>query len=821
MSASSAAQADAYPNVAACPSISVWESKFSYPGTPPVCVTHDAHTWSNKWWANPGEEPGVNEVWADLGAMPQPVEADVTVKFNSESQSSSVVPLPSYTDTSTYFLVPKSQASLGPTTPVWSGSGQPAMLTVYALGSDNTRQPVYLRAVRNATSDGRSGYLYAMNDGVTVGGYGMGKSALILSFERGDNMHLKAGVRYVTSQASDLVTVNAHAWHYANDPVTGLDPVLKTVRVGVEVTPSDTHAVDLTVTKPGSRVIVPINETSTAFGSYFTPYDPAVGPTVGTWSCGSVATWHVPAFDEAGRPATVKLRAYRDPGTLDGSGRLWAAECGYNEGVHPSSLVVEFNKADNPGLTGAHYYTKEPVMIAARAWHGTQNPGDSGVVKDIRLKLDLQLAEMPDTLAPTAKQVGGYFAAWSIYDRNYYLKDVDTTGQAKNLTFINYGFGNVYKDGDGLYRCKSGIVKAETGKGDGGDAYADYGKTMDAQHSVDGVADIYNMPMKGNFNQLKELKAKYPNIRTLISLGGWTWSKHFADAANTHAKRKELARTCIDTYIKGNLTATGDAGGGQGVAKGVFDGIDVDWEFPGGGGLEGNLVDPNDKQNYTLLLKEFRQQLDELSRTTGTPYLLTVALGAGVDKIDMTEPAEYSKYLNWANLMSYDFHGAWDEKSNHQAAIHADSKGPNASNPTLKQYNASDAVKRLKELGMPMNKLTLGVPFYGRGWNVSAGANYGLYQTRTSIPMGKYESGIEDYKLVKNRGTYHRDANVKAGWGYDGTTMWTYDDATVAQWKVDFAKQEGLAGVFGWELDGDDKGELTKVLGTFRGSAGK
>lgn len=111
------------------------------------------------------------------------------------------------------------------------------------------------------------------------------------------------------------------------------------------------------------------------------------------------------------------------------------------------------------------------------------------------------------------------------------------------------------------------------------DAYADYQKSYSAGESVDGVGDVYNQALKGNLKQLKKPKAKYPGLKVLISLGGWTWSKGFSDAALTAASRQKAAQSCIDIYIKGNLPVA-DGAGGTGAAAGVFDGIDIDWEYP-------------------------------------------------------------------------------------------------------------------------------------------------------------------------------------------------------------------------------------------------
>src|SRR6266545_2964825 len=192
----------------------------------------------------------------------------------------------------------------------------------------------------------------------------------------------------------------------------------------------------------------------------------------------------------------------------------------------------------------------------------------------------------------------GYFTQWGIYRRNFLVKNLHTSGIAGKVTHINYAFGNVGVDG----RC---FEANESGQGD---AWADYQKRFRASESVDGVADVVSQPLAGNFNQLRKLKAMYPGLQVQMSLGGWTWSKYFSDAALTPASRQAFVASCIDLFIKGNLPIIGTSPhGGPGSGAGVFDGIDVDWEWPASEGNTGNVVRPEDKQNFTALLAELRR----------------------------------------------------------------------------------------------------------------------------------------------------------------------------------------------------------------------
>ncbi|HWB37686.1 MAG TPA: glycosyl hydrolase family 18 protein, partial [Rugosimonospora sp.] len=206
-----------------------------------------------------------------------------------------------------------------------------------------------------------------------------------------------------------------------------------------------------------------------------------------------------------------------------------------------------------------------------------------------------------------------YFTQWGIYGNAFYPKNLDTSGMAGKLDFLQYAFENIDPVNKTCFEANSAASQDENNPnaGDGaGDVFADYQKTYDAGTSVSGVADVWNQPIAGNFNQLKELKAKYPNLKILVSIGGWTYSKYFSDVAATDAARKKFVSSCIDMFIKGNLPALGGFGG-PGTGAGIFDGIDIDWEYPGSsGGHLGNHVSAADKQNFTLLLAELRSELD-------------------------------------------------------------------------------------------------------------------------------------------------------------------------------------------------------------------
>lgn len=409
-------------------------------------------------------------------------------------------------------------------------------------------------------------------------------------------------------------------------------------------------------------------------------------------------------------------------------------------------------------------------------------------------------ARTTTTPPPGSKRVIGYFVQWGIYGRNYRVRNIDTSGSAAKLTHINYAFGNVRNN-----RCEVGLtIPSDSNTGAGGDAFADYTKAFAAGESVSGAADTWDQPLRGNWNQLKQLKAKYPGLKVLISLGGWTWSRGFASAARPE-NRQAFVASCVDAYIRGNLPVT-DGAGGPGAAAGVFDGIDIDWEYPNACGL--SCGGAEDRANFNALLAEFRTQLNAVR----PGLLLTIAAGAGVDKIRATDPGTYHQSLDFINVMTYDFHGAFDPTTNHHSALFASPRDPAPGDQ--KFYNSNDAIEAFLARGVPASKLTLGIGFYGRGWtNVPNGGANGLYQSGSAAP-GTYEAGIEDYKVLKNLNwPVYTDNDAMATWMYNGSTFWSFDTPALIRTKMNYVKAQNLGGAFFWEFSGDDaQGSLAEAI---------
>jgi GH18 family chitinase len=415
----------------------------------------------------------------------------------------------------------------------------------------------------------------------------------------------------------------------------------------------------------------------------------------------------------------------------------------------------------------------------------------------------------PNAAVP-AQRVG-YYTSWSTYANAFYPKNLDTQGIAGKLTTLNYAFENIDPVNLTCMEANkpSSADESDPNGNDGSsDAYADYQKEYTSDNSVDGTSDTWSQPLRGNFNQLRELKAKYPNLKILVSIGGWTYSKFFSDVAATDASRKKFVASCIDMYVKGNLPQVGDdPAGGPGAGAGIFDGFDIDWEFPGSGnGHLGNHVSAQDGANYTALLQEFRTELDALG---GPHYMLTAALPAGPTEIANLNIPSIAGALDLGDVMTYDFHGAFETTgpANFQAPLYDAPASPAFGTG----FTANDAIDSYIASGFPSAKLTLGVPFYARGWTgVPDGGQYGRYQTATgptaAFPLSQ-EAGVADWKELEAAGltgTTYYDADSESTWIYDGTNFYSTETPFSLAVKRQYIQQMNLGGVMMYSLEADD-----------------
>ena len=365
-------------------------------------------------------------------------------------------------------------------------------------------------------------------------------------------------------------------------------------------------------------------------------------------------------------------------------------------------------------------------------------------------------------------KVIGYFISWGIYnpDNPYFVTDVP----ADLLTHINYAFVNISDDG----KC---IL---------GDEWAD------AQYSY--PDDQETDELRGNFKQFLLLKEQYPHLKTLLSVGGWTWSGKFSDVALTEESRAAFAESCVAM-----------------MKQYGFDGLDIDWEYPGGGGMEGNVSRPEDTQNFTLLLNELRAQLDAQGEADGgVHYLLTIAAPAGPPMIANLELDKIHEPLDWINLMTYDFYGSWSPTTGFLSPLYASPDDPSEDEMTRTKLNTDATVQAYLDGGVPPEKIVIGVPFYGRAWGGVEDVNNGLFQPYTELPetpRGEASYGYDDLQAedMKDYPRFWSD-DAQSAWLYNPETkiMVSYEDPQSLEAKAAYVKEKGLGGMMFWELTHDD-----------------
>ncbi|WP_277206943.1 glycosyl hydrolase family 18 protein [Vibrio misgurnus] len=402
----------------------------------------------------------------------------------------------------------------------------------------------------------------------------------------------------------------------------------------------------------------------------------------------------------------------------------------------------------------------------------------------------------------SGKIVGTYFVEWGVYGRNYPMDKVPTA----NLNRILYGFvpicgGDGINDSlktiDGSFQA---LQSACAGRDDFKVAIHDpWAAIQKPQLGVEG----WSAPYKGNFGQMMAAKKANPDLKILPSIGGWTLSDPFFlmhDDAKRHTFVASV-REYLETWK-------------------FFDGVDIDFEFPGGGGANPNLGDKErDGELYVTILKELRTMLDELGSKNGRYYELTSAINVGYDKLAVVDYAEAAKYLDNIYMMSYDFYGAWDNSVlNHQTGLHQSSVN---SAESASKYYASRGVELLLEQGVPAEKLVIGAAAYGRGWTgVHNYTNGNPFTGVATGPIkGTWENGVVDYRdIVNNHGAsqgfeYGYDQAAEAPYLFKASTgdLITYDDPRSIKAKAQYVMQQGMGGIFHWEMDADN-GDLLNAM---------
>ena len=353
-------------------------------------------------------------------------------------------------------------------------------------------------------------------------------------------------------------------------------------------------------------------------------------------------------------------------------------------------------------------------------------------------------------------EVVGYYAGWAAYQG--YTPD---QLPAEHLTQINYAFARI--DPDTL------TIALENPAHD-----------------------------KKNLAALRKLRQQNGHLKLLISVGGWSDSQYFSDAAATAARREAFAASCVDFV----------------VAQGL-DGVDLDWEYPVSGGAPGTIHRPADKQNFTKLLQELRTRLDRQGRRDGKDYSLTIAGAAGSWYLNQIEAVKVADLVDHIFLMGYDLHGPWDTSADFNAPLYT----PSGASPQGKS-SIADSVQAYLDKGIPAEKLVLGMPLYGYAYQGVSSQNNGLYSTYTSAKSVSYRTLKKNY-LSNDAYRQYRHQEAQVPYLYGSRTFISYDDAESLAAKAALARSRDLGGIGFWELSQDDGGELTAAANSaFRSTWG-
>ena len=386
--------------------------------------------------------------------------------------------------------------------------------------------------------------------------------------------------------------------------------------------------------------------------------------------------------------------------------------------------------------------------------------------------------------AVSGKNIVAYFPNWGTYNAAHKNISVDMIPWDK-VTVINHAFFEV----DSSFRLAST------------DTFADFDKSFPHSEGWDAGQ------LRGHFGEYKYYKTLYPQVKVLVSIGGWTRGENFHAMAATAAGRATFISSLIDFLNQYPF----------------IDGFDIDWEYPG----IDRAADPNDqydrgcpggpedKENFTLLLKEIREAYNS---TGHSDKLLTIAGAGGYDKLAYIEPDKFYQYVDWINVMTYDFHGAWETTTGHQAGLYANPQDTAPSSPVdIKgKYNTDAAMRNYTALGVPAEKLNVGTPYYSRGWKGVTGGTNGMYGTATGAAVGTWDNpsspgGQYPYftlRTMENNNGYEKfrdDTYAKTPWLYNQSAgiLLSYEDPTSLSARCDYINSNGYGGLIIWEISGD------------------
>ncbi|WP_053372650.1 glycosyl hydrolase family 18 protein [Paenibacillus sp. FJAT-27812] len=454
--------------------------------------------------------------------------------------------------------------------------------------------------------------------------------------------------------------------------------------------------------------------------------------------------------------------------------------------VTANRTTVSLGWAPTPGATSYDIYQDGKLIGSSQSNRYVAAALQEGQSYTFAVAAKNNLWESPKSASISAVpgsnyNIVTYYTSWSVSEtaRNFKPDQVDVS----QVTHINYAFADLCwkKYGTGSTACQNEKIPLQKN-------YVYDGEIVLGDHDND---------IK-NFEAFASIKEDNPHLNMMVSVGGWSWSKNFSNMAATEETRRTFANSAVKF-----LRAYG------------LDGLDIDWEYPVEGGETHNSHLPEDKQNFTLMMQTVRDALDAAGSEDGKYYLLTIASGQGDNFTVNADFANSVSYLDFINIMTYDYSGSWELLAHHNAPLYADKNHPRDS--ALRNNVRGGATGHLNG-GVPAYKLVLGIPFYGKGW--SGCPENGEYQTCTAIPAGSWEAGIFDYSDIENnyinKDGYVRNWNEasKVAFLYNKKNGYfiTYNDQTSMIYNASLVKSLDLAGVMSWDISGDRNKTLSTQL---------
>jgi chitinase len=287
--------------------------------------------------------------------------------------------------------------------------------------------------------------------------------------------------------------------------------------------------------------------------------------------------------------------------------------------------------------------------------------------------------------------------------------------------------------------------------------------------------------------RLVSLKQKHPQLKIILSLGGWGGCETCSDVFSTAQGRREFAESVKELLVNYNA-----------------DGLDLDWEYPAIEGYPGHVYRPEDKHNFTLLIEQLRQ-------TFGNRYELSFAAGGFLDFLkNSVEWEKVMPLLDKVNVMTYDLVNGYSKVTGHHTSL---GKSSNQKESVL------TAVHFLDSLDVPRNKVVIGAAFYARVWQGVAADNNGLYQSGVFKEAINFKD-FESYFLESDGFKEFYDLECDAYYFYSPQKMLfgTFDNPKSISAKTKFAIESGLGGIMFWQLAGDlyENGLLHAIDATIR-----